>query len=38
MLKDVDYMLEAQSQRSLRPIAADASAVIRALEKINAGN
>jgi threonine synthase len=38
MLKDVDYMLEAHSQRSLRPIAADASAVIRALEKINAGN
>ena len=38
MLKDVDYMLEGQSQRTLRPIAADASAVIRALEKINAGS
>jgi threonine synthase len=36
MLKDVDYMLEAQSQRTLRPIAAEASIVIRSLEKINA--
>lgn len=36
MLKDVDYMLEAQSQRALRPMPAEAPAVIRALEKINA--
>ncbi|HKW74812.1 MAG TPA: threonine synthase [Terriglobales bacterium] len=38
MLKDVDYMLEAQSQRMPRPIAAESSDVICALEKINAGN
>jgi threonine synthase len=38
MLKDVDYMLEAQSHRTLQPMAAEVPAVIRALEKINAGN
>ncbi len=38
MLKDVDYMLDAQMHRTLRPIPAEASAVIRALETINAGS
>lgn len=36
MLKDVDYMLEAQAQRALRPLPAETPAVIRALETINA--
>jgi threonine synthase len=36
MLKDVDYMLEAQSHRTLRPMPAETPAVIRALERINA--
>jgi hypothetical protein len=31
-------MLEAQSHRTLQPMAAEVPAVIRALEKINAGN
>ncbi len=38
MLKDVDYMLEAQAHRTLRPMPAETSEVVRALEKINAGN
>jgi threonine synthase len=36
MLKDVDYMLEAQVHRMLRAIPADAAEVVRALGKINA--
>ena len=36
MLKDVDYILEAQSHRALQSMPAETPAVIRALEKINA--
>jgi threonine synthase len=38
MLKDVDYMLQAQERSPREIIEADVAAVIRKLEKINAGN
>ncbi len=38
MLKDVDYMLDAQVKRIPGPLDADPSAVIRTLEKIYAGS
>jgi threonine synthase len=38
MLKDVDYMLDAQVKRIPGPLDADASAVVRTLEKIYAGS
>ena len=38
MLKDVDYMLQARKRSSGEPIEADVAAVIRRLEKTDAGN
>ena len=38
MLKDVDYMLEAQKQHVLSPMEADMGTVIKTLEQIDAGN
>ena len=38
MLKDVDYMLQAQFKRVIGPMPADAAAVIKVLERIHAGN
>ncbi len=38
MLKDVDYMLQAQIKRVIGPMPADAAAVIEALERIHAEN
>jgi threonine synthase len=38
MLKDVDYMLQAQGNRFLGPIEAEAGAVVRTLERIYADN
>jgi threonine synthase len=38
MLKDVDYMLQAQIKRVIGPMPADAAAVIEVLERIHAGN
>jgi threonine synthase len=38
MLKDVDYMLQAQERSPREIIEADVAAVIRKLEKIDAGN
>jgi threonine synthase len=38
MLKDVDYMLQAQIERVIGPMPADAAAVIEVLERIHAGN
>ena len=38
MLKDVDYMLQAQGNRFLGPVEPDAGAVVRALERVHEGN
>lgn len=38
MLKDVDYMLNAQGSRFLGPLEADAGTVVRTLERIYADN
>jgi threonine synthase len=38
MLKDVDYMLQAQKRYSARPVEPEAAAVIQRLEQIDAGN
>lgn len=36
MLKDIDYMLEAQKAKAVAPVAADVDAVIKRLEQIDA--
>jgi threonine synthase len=38
MLKDVDYMLQAQKARTIAPLEADVAAVIKRLERIDARN
>lgn len=38
MLKDVEYMLQAQKQRAVGAVDADVAAVIKRLEQIDAGN
>jgi threonine synthase len=38
MLKDIDYMLQAQENQFFGPLEANAGAVVRTLEKIYAGN
>jgi threonine synthase len=38
MLKDVDYIMQARQRSSGEPVEPDVAAVIRKLEKINAGN
>jgi threonine synthase len=38
MLKDADYMLQAQKAKSIAPVAADVEAVIKRLEPIDARN
>ena len=38
MLKDVEYMLDAQVKRVIGPLPADSAAVISTLERLHAGN